>query len=451
MKNIDNNNSNTVSEESLKNIISDTLQMAKQLGATQAEAGLTVSEGMSVSARMRAVETVEYEKDNGLGISVYLGRHKGTASTSSLDLDAIRKTVEAACNIARYTSEDPCTGLADAELMATEFADLDQYHEWDISSDQAIQLALECEAAALDSDARIVNSDGASVEMGKGLSVYGNSHGFLQMERKTRHSISCSVVAQDEKGMQRDYWYSVSRSPKFLQSVTEIGRAAAIRTVDRLGARKLKTGKYPVLFAPEMARGLIGHYNAAIGGNAQYRKASFLLDALGSQVFPEFVQLIEQPFKKMSLGSANYDAEGVATKANVLVSDGRVQSYLLDSYSARKLKRQTTGHASGVHSLKVSDTGKDFAGCLKAMDRGLLVTELMGQGASTVTGDYSRGAAGFWVENGEIQYPVEEITIASNLKQMFSGIVEIGSDVDLRGNILCGSILIDSMTIAGGS
>ena len=451
MKNIDNNNSNTVSEESLKNIISDTLQMAKQLGATQAEAGLTVSEGMSVSARMRAVETVEYEKDNGLGISVYLGRHKGTASTSSLDLDAIRKTVEAACNIARYTSEDPCTGLADAELMATEFADLDQYHEWDISSDQAIQLALECEAAALDSDARIVNSDGASVEMGKGLSVYGNSHGFLQMERKTRHSISCSVVAQDEKGMQRDYWYSVSRSPKFLQSVTEIGRTAAIRTVDRLGARKLKTGKYPVLFAPEMARGLIGHYNAAIGGNAQYRKASFLLDALGSQVFPEFVQLIEQPFKKMALGSANYDAEGVATKANVLVSDGRVQSYLLDSYSARKLKRQTTGHASGVHSLKVSDTGKDFAGCLKAMDRGLLVTELMGQGASTVTGDYSRGAAGFWVENGEIQYPVEEITIASNLKQMFSGIVEIGSDVDLRGNILCGSILIDSMTIAGGS
>lgn len=451
MKNIDNNNSNTVSEESLKNIISDTLQMAKQLGATQAEAGLTVSEGMSVSARMRAVETVEYEKDNGLGISVYLGRHKGTASTSSLDLDAIRKTVEAACNIARYTSEDPCTGLADAELMATEFADLDQYHEWDISSDQAIQLALECEAAALDSDARIVNSDGASVEMGKGLSVYGNSHGFLQMERKTRHSISCSVVAQDEKGMQRDYWYSVSRSPKFLQSVTEIGRTAAIRTVDRLGARKLKTGKHPVLFAPEMARGLIGHYNAAIGGNAQYRKASFLLDALGSQVFPEFVQLIEQPFKKMALGSANYDAEGVATKANVLVSDGRVQSYLLDSYSARKLKRQTTGHASGVHSLKVSDTGKDFAGCLKAMDRGLLVTELMGQGASTVTGDYSRGAAGFWVENGEIQYPVEEITIASNLKQMFSGIVEIGSDVDLRGNILCGSILIDSMTIAGGS
>ncbi len=450
MKNI-NNNSLPESEESLKNIIADTLQLAKQNGATQAEAGLTVSEGMSVSARMRSVETVEYQKDNGLGISVYFGKHKGTASTSSLDLDSIRKTVEAACNIAKYTSEDPCTGLADAELMATEFIDLDLYHEWNISSDHAIEMALECEAAALDFDKNISNSDGASIDVGKGVSVYGNSHGFLQQERKTRHSISCSVVAEDEQGMQRDYWYDVSRTPDSLQSVTEIGKLAAERTLKRLGAQKLKTGKYPVLYVPEMARGIVSHFNAAIGGNAQYRKASFLLDALDTKVFPDFIQLIEQPFKKLALGSANYDGEGVATREHHLIQDGIIQSYLLDSYSARKLGRQSTGHASGVHNLTLNDTGKNFDECLKIMDRGLLVTELMGQGVNTVTGDYSRGAAGFWVENGVIQYPVEEITIASNLKDMFNGIVEVGSDVDYRGNIQCGSILIENMTIAGES
>ncbi|MBT4862661.1 MAG: metalloprotease PmbA, partial [Gammaproteobacteria bacterium] len=415
-----NNNSLPESEESLKNIIADTLQLAKKNGATQAEAGLTVSEGMSVSARMRSVETVEYQKDNGLGISVYFGKHKGTASTSSLDLESIRKTVEAACNIAKYTSEDPCTGLADAELMATEFTDLDMYHEWNISSDEAIEMALACEAAALDYDQSISNSDGASIDIGKGISVYGNSHGFLQHERKTRHSISCSVVAEDEQGMQRDYWYDVSRNPEQLQSVAEVGKMAAQRTIKRLGANKLKTGKYPVMYVPEMARGLISHFNAAIGGNSQYRKASFLLDALDTKVFPEFIQLIEQPFKKLALGSANYDGEGVATKEQYLVENGVVQSYLLDSYSARKLGRQSTGHASGVHNLTLNNTGKTFDECLKTMDRGLLVTELMGQGVSTVTGDYSRGAAGFWVENGVIQYPVEEITIASNLKDIFA-------------------------------
>lgn len=442
-------NSLTVSEESLKNIIADTLQLAKKSGATQAEAGLSVSEGMSVSARMRAVETVEYQQDNGLGISVYFGLHKGTASTSSLTPEAIRKTVDAACNIAKHTSEDPCTGLADADLMATQFVDLDLYHEWNLSTEKAIDMALECEAAALDYDATITNSEGASIDVGKSISAYGNSLGFLQAENKTRHSISCSVVAQDEKGMQRDYWYDVSRDAKYLQSVHDIGEKAARRTVDRLGASKLKTGQSPVLFVPELARGLISHLNAAIGGNAQYRKASFLLDALDSRIFPEFVQLQEFPFEKMALGSANYDGEGVATHENILVKDGVLQSYLLDSYSARKLKRQSSGHASGVHNLKLNDTGKDFNGCLKAMNKGLLVTELMGHGVSTVTGDYSRGAAGYWVENGEIQYPVEEITIANNLKEMFAAIVEIGSDVDLRGGIHCGSILIENMTIAG--
>ncbi len=419
------------------------------MGASQAEAALSVAEGMSVSARMREVETIEYQQDNGLGISVYFGQHKGSASTASLDPQAIRKTVEAACNIARYTSEDPCTGLAEADLMAREFQDLDAYHDWDIDSEQAIELALQCEASALDYDQAISNSEGAGVEINKRFSAYGNSHGFLQAERKTRHSISCSVVAADEQGMQRDYWYDVSRNPASLQAGQDIGRMAAQRTVERLGARKLKTGSSPVMFVPEIARGLISHFNAAIGGNAQYRKASFLLDAIDSRIFPEFVQLQEHPFSKMALGSANYDAEGVATRDDYLVRDGVVQTYLLDSYSACKLGRQSTGHASGVHNLTLTDTGKDFAACLKAMDRGLLVTELMGQGVSIVTGDYSRGAAGFWVEHGEIQYPVEEITIASNLKDMFAGIVEIGNDIDYRSSILSGSILIENMTIAG--
>lgn len=439
----------SVSTESLKNIIADTLQLAARHGATQAEAGLTVSEGLSVTARMRAVETVEFQKDNGLGISVYFGRHKGSASTSSLDPESIRKTVEAACNIARYTSEDPCAGLADAALMATEFAELDLFHDWPLTTEQAIELALECEASALDYDDTICNSDGASIDVGKSLSAYGNSHGFLHAEHKTRHSISCSVVAKNEQGMQRDYWYDVNRAPDKLMAVRDIGVKAARRTVDRLGARKLKTGQAPVLFVPELARGLVSHFNAAIGGSAQYRKASFLLDALDSQVFPDFVSLQEHPFEQGQLGSANYDAEGVATRSNILVQNGVLQTYLLDSYSARKLKRASTGHASGVHNLRISSTGKDFAGCLKAMERGLLVTELMGHGVSTVTGDYSRGAAGFWVEQGEIQYPVEEITVASNLKQMFMGISEIGTDIDTRGSIQCGSILIDNMTIAG--
>ena len=443
------NNSLSEAEESLKNILADALKLARQLGASQAEAALTVSEGMNVSARMRSVETLEYQNDNGLGVSVYFGQHKGSASTSSLEPEAIRKTVMAACDIARYTSEDPCTGLADADLMAKTFHDLDLYHDWDIGSDRAIELALACEAAALDADERISNSEGASIELGKGVSVYGNSHGFLQSQRKTRHSISCSVVAQDEQGMQRDYWYSVSRHPEYLQSVDEVGRIAAQRTLRRLDAVKLKTGNHPVLFAAELARGLIGHFNAAISGNAQYRKASFLLDALDTQVFPSFMQLLEQPFQPMGLGSANYDAEGVATREQALVQDGVVQSYLLDSYSARKLGRQTTAHASGVHNLVVQDTAKDAAAMLKALDTGLLVTELMGQGVNTVTGDYSRGAAGFWVEHGEIQYPVEEITIASNLKDIYQGIVEIGNDIDRRGNIQCGSILVENMMVAG--
>ncbi len=435
--------------EALKNIVADTLKMARDKGATQAEAGLAVSQGLSVATRMRAVETIEHQQDNGLGISVYFGQHKGSANTSNLDPEAIRKTVEAACNIAKYTSDDPCTGLADADLMATEMKDLDLFHPWDIKPDTVIELALECEAAALDYDPRIVNSEGASVDMSAGLSVYGNTHGFLQTQQKTRHSISCSVVGESDGNMQRDYWYDMSRNPDHLGAARDIGIKAAERTVKRLDARKLKTQKSPILLVPELARGLIGHFTSAISGSAQYRKASFLLDAVDTQAFPDFLQLVEHPFELQALGSANYDGEGVALKEGALVGDGVIQNYLLDSYAARKLSLQSTGHASGVHNLSVSNTGKTFVECLKTMHQGLLVTELMGHGVNNVTGDYSRGAAGFWVENGEIQFPVEEITIAANLRDMFMGIAEVGTDVDRRGNVWTGSILIDNMMIGG--
>ncbi|MCZ6668466.1 MAG: metalloprotease PmbA [Gammaproteobacteria bacterium] len=435
--------------ESFKNIVADTLKMAQASGASQAEAGLSVSQGLSVAARMRKLETIEHQQDNGLGISVYFGQHKGSASTSNLEPDAIRKTVEAACNIARYTSEDPCTGLADAELMAQEFNDLDLYHPWEISAEAAIELALECESAALDFDDRIINSEGASVDINAGVSVYGNTHGFLQSERKTRHSISCSVVGESDAGMQRDYWYEISRNPDHLTTARAVGLKAAERTVKRLDARKLKTQQSPVLFVPEIARGLIGHFTAAIGGSAQYRKASFLLGKINTRIFPEFLQLVEYPFESQALGSANFDSEGVKVKQSELVTDGVIQSYLLDSYAARKLGLQSTGHASGVHNLTLQSTGKSFDDCVKSMHRGLLVTELMGHGVNTVTGDYSRGAAGFWVEKGEVSFPVEEITIAANLKDMFAGIVEIGDDFDMRGSIRTGSIMLENMTIAG--
>jgi len=435
--------------ESFKNIVADAIKMAQANGASQAEAGLSVSQGLSVATRMGSVETIEHQQDNGLGISVYFGQHKASASTSNLDPDAIRKTVAAACDIARYTSEDPCAGLADAELMASEMHELDLYHPWGLEPQSVIDLALECENAALEYDPRIVNSEGASVELNAGGSVYGNSHGFLQAQHKTRHSISCSVVGQSEGNMQRDYWYDVSRLPDQLASARSVGETAAERTVRRLDASKLKTQHAPILFVPELARGLIGHFSAAISGAAQYRKASFLLDARGEKVFPDFMQLREDPFIPQALGSANFDAEGVATHAGDLVADGVIQNYLLDSYSARKLGLTTTGHASGVHNLILDDTGKSFDECLAAMHRGFLVTELMGHGVNTVTGDYSRGAAGFWVEDGKLDHAVEEVTIAANLRDMFNGIIEIGKDIDLRGSVRCGSILIENMMIAG--
>lgn len=433
----------------LEALVREILAEAQAQGASAAEAGVSFDVGLSVTVRLGEVETLEYHRARGLGVTVYFGQRKGSASTSDISPAAVRETVRAACGIARYTAEDACAGLADPERLAREIPDLELDHPWNITAERAIELARECEDTARAADARITNSEGASVATHRSLRVYGNSNGFIGGYPSTRHSISCTVVARQGDRMQRDYWYSVAREPAALESPAAVGRRAAERTVRRLGGRKLATCKAPVLFVPELARGLLGHFVGAIRGASLYRKASFLLDHLGKQVFPSYLRIHEQPHLKRALGSAPFDNEGVATQARDVVRDGRLEGYVLDSYAARRLGMQTTGNAGGVHNLTVEPGALDFPGLLREMGTGLLVTELMGQGVSIVTGDYSRGAAGFWVEDGEIQYPVEEITIAGNLRDMFQQVVAVGNDVDTRGSIRTGSWLVESMTIAG--
>ena len=435
--------------ERLKTIVQALLDEAKRQGATAAEAGLSQENGLAVTARMGEVETIEHHCDQGLGVTVYFGQRKGAASSTDLSPEAIKETVSAACSIARYTSEDEFAGLPDKALLATEFPDLDLNHPWALSADDAIAIAIECEAAALSYHPDIVNSEGASVNTHQGIRVLGNSLGFLHGEISTRHSISCSVVAQRNDSMQRDYWYSVSRRAKNLETAAAIGEKAAERTIRRLEARRLSTRQCPVLYCAEIASGLLGSFIGAISGGALYRKSTFLLDALDTQIFPDFVQLYEQPLLRSALGSSAYDGEGVATQSRDIVKDGYLRGYVLSTYSARKLGMQTTGNAGGVHNLTIAPGTQDFQGMLNLLNSGLLVTECMGQGVNMVNGNYSRGAAGFWVENGEIQFPVEEITIAGNLKDMYKNMVAVGNDVDYRGNIRTGSILIERMSIAG--
>ena len=433
----------------LKTVVQQLLDEAKLQGASAAEAAFSVDNGLSVSARLGEVETIEFHCDQGIGVTVYFGQQKGSASTNDVSADSLKETVQAACSIARYASPDEYAGLPLPEQLASEFPDLDLNHPWAIDAEQAISLAIECENTARNFDKAITNSEGASVNSHQGTRVFGNSLGFLQGYQSSRHSISCSVLAGTGDAMQRDYWYSVARNAQLLESAQAVGEKAAQRTLARLNARSLSTRQSPVLFAPEMASGLIGALIGAISGSSLYRKSSFLLDSLDSQILPDFVRIHEQPLLIGGLGSASYAAEGVATQPRDIVSDGILRSYLLSTYSARKLGMQTTGNAGGVHNLTVEPGQLDFAGMLKLMNTGLLVTELMGQGVNRVTGDYSRGASGFWVENGVIQYPVEEITIAGNLKTMLRNLVAIGTDVDLRGNIRTGSILLDQMAIAG--
>jgi PmbA protein len=442
-------NESSHSGPDLESLVADVLKRAKSLGADQAEAGAGIDSGLSVTVRMGEVETLEYQRDRSLGVTVYFGRSKGSASSADFSTKAIEDTVAAACSIAKRTADDPAAGLADAALMAREVPNLDLCHPWDLAPERAIELATICEDAARGFDTRIHNSEGASVGSHRGLHVYGNSHGFIGAQEKTDHTISCAVLAQADGGMQRDYWYTVARDANNLETPEAVGGRAAERTVARLGARRLGTCKAPVLFLPELARGLVGHFLGAISGGAQYRRASFLLDAAGSQVFPTFIDISERPHLRGAIGSAAFDAEGVATRDNEIVAGGVLQSYLLGSYSARKLGLVTNGHAGGAHNVVVSGGNGGFDSLLARMGKGLVVTELMGQGVNGVTGDYSRGAVGFWVEEGAIAHPVEEVTIAGNLRDMYRSIVAVGSDVDVRGNVRTGSILIDEMTIAG--
>jgi PmbA protein len=438
----------------LAQLAEDVIRRARAAGASQAEVAASIDTGLNVNVRLGEVETVEHTRDRGFGLTVYFGQRKGSASTADLHPNSIQATLEQACAIARYTEADPAAGLADAARMATAFPDLDLWHPWDIDTAQAIELGIAIEDAGR-AHAGISNSDGASVQAGQGLSVYANSHGFVGRERGTRHSLSLALIAGDEDGMQRDYWYDSVRAAGDFMSAQALGDKAAERTLARMGARSLSTRQCPVLFAPELARGLIGHLLGAVSGGALYRHASFLLDHAGKRIMPAWLNIDERPHLPRGQGSGNFDAEGVATRDSALIESGVLARYVLGSYSARKLGLQSTGNAGGIHNLLVEPGAgdgerSDFDGMLQRLGTGLLVTEVMGQGVSTVTGDYSRGASGFWVENGRIAYPVEEITIAANLREMFAGIVAVGMDVDPRSHILTGSILLERMTVAGG-
>ncbi len=435
----------------LQQIAGDILAQAKQGGATACETNVSDGFGQTVTVRQGAVETIEYNRDKGLSVTVYIGYKRGNASTSDFSAQAISDTVAAALSIARYTAEDDCSGLADAELLAKTFPDLGLYHPWELPVEEAIQLAQNCEQAAFAVDKRITNSDGASISVSESQFVYANSLGFMGGYPLSRHSASCVSIAEQGDSKQRDYWYSVARDVQDIEQIERIGQRAGERTVARLGAKKIATCEVPVLFEAPVASGLIGHFASAVSGASLYRKSSFLLDSIGQQLFAPDIQIRELPHIHKGLASGVFDDEGVSTVERNIVENGVLQGYFLGSYSARKLGMKTTGNAGGTHNLKIENAAPmDFDAMLKKMGTGLLVTELMGHGINAVTGDYSRGASGFWVENGEICYPVEEITIAGNLKNIFLGITAIGNDIVIRGSKQSGSILIDRMTIAGG-
>ena len=436
-------------EQTLRDAVSFAIETAQKAGAT-AEVGVTKVSGLSVSTRLQEIENVEFTNDGALGISVYLGQQKGNASTSDLSEEAIKNTVEAALAIAKYTSPDDCTGLADKELMAFEAPDLALYHGASVDVEQATKLALEAEKAALEYDAKIVNSNGASFNSHTGVRVYGNTHGMLQSYLSSRYSLSCSVIGGELDQLENDYEYTVSREFDSLSSADWVGQNCAKKVIARLNPQKLTTREVPVIFLNDVATGLISHLTGAISGGSLYRKSSFLLDQLGKQVLPDWFQISERPHLLKRLASTPFDSEGVRTRDLEIIQDGVLQTYLLTSYSGRKMGMQSTGHAGGIHNwlVKPNLTG-GLTALLRQMGTGLLVTDVMGQGVNIVTGDYSRGAAGFWVENGEIQYPVAEITIAGQLQDMLKNIVAVADDVEHRSNIQTGSILLDKMKISG--
>ena len=443
----------TCGPDQLRGLAQSVLGHAKRAGASGADCEVSESHGLSVTVRKGRPDTVEHNRDRSVGVSVYWGERprarRGHASTSDFSAEAIRQTVEAAAAIARHTAEDDCAGLPDADLLARDMPDLDLFHPWPLSTEEAIELARRCEAAAFAVSKKIRNSEGATVSAQHSQFVLANSLGFMGGYPGTRHWLSCSVIAQDKGLMQRDDWYSASRVPSHLADPVALGRYAGERALARLGARKIGTRQAPVLFEAPVALQLIGHFISGVNGGNLYRKTSFLVDSLGKQVFSPVVHIEERPHERQAMASTPFDDEGVATAKRSVVREGTVEGYFLGSYSARKLGMKSTGSAGGHHNLFVRSEGPDFAGMLREMGRGLLVTELMGQGVNLVTGDYSRGAAGYWVEGGEIQFPVEEITIAGNLRDMFKGIMTVGSDRLVRNGRSSGSILVENMTIAG--
>ena len=439
----------SIQPDELEAIVADALAEAKSRGVDQAEVAVSHDIGLAATARLGDVENLEYTNDRGVGITVYCGSRKGSASTSEISREAIREAVGKARSFADYTAEDKYAGLADPDRMCTEVPDLDLDHPWTLDATAAIELAIACEAAALKYDKRISNSEGATVWTNRGVRAYGNTHGFIGSFAKTSHSISCAVLGDADGVMERDYYYSSARDAAELDAAESIGVEAATRALRRLGARKIKTTRAPVLFIPELARGFVGHAIGAIAGGAQYRRSSFLLDAAGEKIFPDFLNIEERPHIPKGMASAPYDAEGVATYDRDIVSGGVLQGYVLSSYSARRLGLESTANAGGAQNLIVPGNTEGLEALLAEMGTGLLVEELIGQGVNTVTGDYSRGAVGHWVENGEITFPVHEITIAGNLRDLYARIVAVGRDRDLRGGIRCGSILVDGMTIAG--
>lgn len=440
-----------MNQDALKQISEDALKVAKLAGASAAEVDVSFGTGQTVSVRKGETENIEYNRDKGISITVFFGHKKGYASSSDFSLQAIEDTVEAACNIAKFTAEDPFCGLADASLMAQKIPDLNLYHPWTLTVEEAGELAKRCEAAALAVDQkRITNSEGASVSTSEGQFVYANTHGFSGGYPSSRHSISCSVIAEAAGAMQRDYWYSSARDANDMRTAEYVGQLAGERTVRRLGSRAIKTGQYPVLFEAPLASGIISSLVSAISGGNLYRKSSFLLDSLGQKVASSLLNIEELPHLEKGLASSPFDNEGVISTPRMLVENGVLQGYVLSSYSARKLGLQTTGNAGGAHNLVIQHTQQSFADLLSMMGTGLLVTELLGHGLNMVTGDYSRGAAGFWVENGVIACPVEEITIASNMKDMLSQIIAIADDAIKPSSKQTGSILIEKMTVAAG-
>lgn len=424
------------------------LDESRRQGATACEVGVSQNTGLSVGVRQGEVETVEFNRDQGFAITLYAGQRKGSASTSDTSDQAIRSAIEAALGIARHASEDSFAGLADPELMASALPDLDLYHPWALSAEQAIERALVCENAALEMDSRLT-SDSANISTQQGCRVYGNSNGFIGSSLGTRHSASAVMIVASDQGMQRDYWYGVDRLAENLPTAEALGRKAAQRTLARLGTRTVKTAKVPVLFAADQASGLLGHLIGAIAGGAVYRQSTYLLDAMGQPIFPDWVTIDERPYMPRALGSSAFDGDGLATREQAFVEQGVLRSWVLGTYSGRKLNLPSTANAGGVHNLHVTSNAGDLQALLKEMGTGLLVTELMGQGINGVTGDYSRGAGGFWVEGGEIQFPVQEVTIAGNLKDMFANLRCVGSDIERRGNNLTGSWLVDGMTVGG--